>query len=79
MASNRKRSQRSSGLQSSAVKVYPPSATASPKAPGEPVEAKSSKEMAWQVEYAYIGKDLRQLGIVSGVLFALLLIGGLFI
>jgi hypothetical protein len=42
-------------------------------------DVKAAKEVDWQAEYAYIGRDLRQLAIVSGLLFALLLVGGLFI
>ncbi|HXF62461.1 MAG TPA: hypothetical protein VNK95_12650 [Caldilineaceae bacterium] len=73
MATTRRRSQRGS-QRSTSVRVQPADAGARPAA-----EAKTTQEIDWQTEYAYIGKDLRQLAIVSTILFALLLIGGLFI
>ena len=73
MATTRRRSQRSS-QRSTPARVYSTDGTAAPAA-----EVKSTKEYDWQAEAVYIGKDLRQLAIVSAILFALLLIGGLFI
>lgn len=78
MATNRRRtsrttrSSRSAGLRSTAVKVYPAPGgemAAAPAAPAVPT-------VNWDKEYHYILKDLRQLGIVSALLFVLLLVAG---
>ena len=40
---------------------------------------KNVDEVDWQKEYVYVFSDLRQLVLVSGILFALILIAGFFI
>jgi hypothetical protein len=76
MATNRRRTTRTtrtSGLRSNAQKVYPtPGGETAAAAPAAPA-------VDWDKEYHYILKDLRQLGIVSGVLVVLLLVAGFFI
>ncbi len=74
MATNRRRSTRStrsSGLRSSAVKVYPAPAA------GDATEAPvSTTAVNWDQEYHYIIKDLRQLAVISaGLVVVMLLIG----
>lgn len=78
MATNRRRTTRttrttrSSGLRTTAQKVYPtPGGEAAAAAPAPMVD--------WDKEYHYILKDLRQLGIVSAVLVVLLLVAGFLI
>ncbi|MCC6168499.1 MAG: hypothetical protein IT329_14850 [Caldilineaceae bacterium] len=75
MATNRRRttrstrSSRAAGPRTTAVKIYP--------APGgETAAVPAAPAVNWDEEYHYILKDLRQLGIVSALLFVLLLVTG---
>lgn len=43
-----------------------------------PARGKGSDSVDWKKEYAYVDKDLRQLAIVSAVLFAVIIGIGLF-
>ena len=45
----------------------------------DPVGPKDSDTVDWKTEYAYVVKDLRQLAIVSAVLFAVIIGIGFFI
>lgn len=45
----------------------------------ETLPSEGGKQIDWKSEYAYVIRDLRQLGIVTAGIFALLLIVGLFI
>jgi hypothetical protein len=68
MASNRPRSRRASTRRTTSVT---PAAAATVEPVTGPV-----KTLDWYAEYAYVIRDLRQLGLVSVSIFALLLIAG---
>jgi hypothetical protein len=80
MATNRRRNTRSSSLRTNTVKVYPtdgatPAGVAATEATTS--GATTTETIDWRTEYAYVHKDLRQLGVVSAILFGLLLLVGL--
>jgi hypothetical protein len=77
MATNRRRTTRSSSLRTNTVKVYPTGGATAPSVAA--TETTTTEAIDWQTEYAYVNRDLRQLGIVSAILFGLLLLGGLLI
>jgi hypothetical protein len=77
MATNRRRTTRSSTLRTNTVKVYP-TGSATPASVAA-TETPATEAIDWQTEYAYVHKDLRQLVIISAILFGLLLLGGLLI
>jgi hypothetical protein len=68
MASNRPRTRRTSTRRTTNV-VQVAAATPEP-------ETGPAKTLDWQAEYAYVFRDLRQLGIVSVTIFAVLLLAG---
>jgi hypothetical protein len=43
------------------------------------VVQRTSEQVDWKTEYGYVFKDLRYLGIVSGVLFAAIVVIGFFL
>jgi len=43
------------------------------------VAPRTSEQVDWKTEYGYVFKDLRYLGIVSGVLFAVIVVLGFFL
>jgi hypothetical protein len=56
------------------------STAAAPVAVVQPVVApRTSEQVDWKTEYGYVFKDLRYLGIVSGVLFAAIIVLGFFL
>lgn len=53
---------------------------AAPQAAAQSVVAqRTSEQVDWKTEYGYVFKDLRYLGIVSGVLFAAIVVIGFFL
>ncbi len=71
MASNRKKSKKSSSPVSSAPQTSPPEQSAA--------EVEAAEAEVFAEEYSYVGKDLRHLTIVSLVLFAIMFGVGFFI
>jgi hypothetical protein len=56
------------------------STAATPSVVIQPVAApRTSEQVDWKTEYGYVFKDLRYLGIVSGVLFAAIIVLGFFL
>lgn len=56
------------------------STAAAPVAVVQPVAApRTSEQVDWKTEYGYVFKDLRYLGIVSGILFAVIVALGFFL
>jgi hypothetical protein len=56
------------------------STAAAPVAVVQPVVApRTSEQVDWKTEYGYVFKDLRYLGIVSGILFAVIVALGFFL
>ncbi len=43
------------------------------------VAPRTSEQIDWKAEYGYVFKDLRYLGIVSGILFATIVVIGFFL
>lgn len=78
MATNRKRSTRTS-RSSTARSTSTQSRPVSGRDEAAEAAAAAAKSLAWDNEYQHIKKDLRQLGIVSVVLTALLLVVGFII
>ena len=66
--------------------VKAPAAPVAPLAPAKvkvadkaPVVLKTSDEVDWRGEYGYVLKDLRTLGLVTGVLVVAIVVVGLFV
>lgn len=56
------------------------STAAAPGVVVQPVAApRTSEQVDWKTEYGYVFKDLRYLGIVSGILFAAIVVIGFFL
>lgn len=54
--------------------------TTAPMVVVQPVAApRTSEQVDWKTEYGYVFKDLRYLGIVSGILFAAIVVIGFFL
>ncbi len=71
MAQNRPRSRRST-TRSTTRRTTRPIAAATVAQ----VEARPEEVVDWKTEYAYVFRDLKQLGLVSVAIFALLIIAG---
>lgn len=56
------------------------STATTPAAAVQPVATpRTSEQVDWKTEYGYVFKDLRYLGIVSAVLFAVIIVLGFFL
>jgi hypothetical protein len=60
--------------------LYKADPSATPAQPSAPttISASSVEKVDWAREYAYVGHDLRRLGLVSMVLLALIVVAGFF-
>jgi hypothetical protein len=78
MANARRRTQRTSrtGTRSTTTRSAGTGALA---ATMEAEEVRAGRRVDWQKEFVYINKDLRQLFIVTAILFVLLIGGGFFL
>ena len=75
---NRKSKGKSAAQASSYNQVYKTSTSSSAAAAG-PIPLEGRETVDWQHLYGYVGRDLRKLLIVSGILFAAIIIIGFFL
>lgn len=79
MANARRRTQRTNTRSTTRSAIVRPTGTGTMAAVSENDGERISKAMDWQAEYKYVTSDLRQLVVVSAILFVLLYVVGFFI
>jgi hypothetical protein len=78
MTTSRQTGRKSKTVTPAATKSRPAGAVTSTTGPGPAPESAPTGAYSWTHDYDYVKKDLRKLAIVSGVLFAAIIVAGFF-